>query len=157
MAREGEPPLSGPRPETQGPLREQDPLGPGVEREQLHPPPRQNADEPQDQVRLHHGGKSRPGSESGGSKGNAQRLRGPRETPSPEQYNPGNQASNLRNHLASVLPELTCFAAAIAFFYGSRAAETDAWVSNKLLLAAGIYVIGGGTIAGGKLLLLKFR
>lgn len=32
---EGEPPLSGPRPETQGPLREQEPLGQGVEPDQL--------------------------------------------------------------------------------------------------------------------------
>lgn len=38
MSKEGEPPLSGPGPESQGPLREQEPLGTGVEREQLHPP-----------------------------------------------------------------------------------------------------------------------
>lgn len=39
MSKEEEPLSVGPKPETQGPLRQQEPLGPGVERAQLHPPP----------------------------------------------------------------------------------------------------------------------
>lgn len=40
MSKEDEPAIIGPRAESQGPLCEQEPFGPGVEPKELHPPPR---------------------------------------------------------------------------------------------------------------------